>query len=328
MERPSSDSTTGHSDAATRLHRCLRSIAAAGALLFAIGAADAEPVVKYRLYGLNFTPYVEGQDPRQDATVSRRQLRERLQIIAPYTRWIRTFGATQGQQEAGRIAHKLGLKAAIGAWIGPADTEAEMAANEEEIANLIARAKKGQVDLAILNGYGMQDGNLTPEQVLGYIQRVKAALPKKRVAYADLYQPLLDHPEIIAAVDVVLFNHWGFWEGYPVEHAVSALDAAYQRLVAAADGKPVFVAETGWPTCGEPLGEAVPSLANANYYFLDFVTWARANRVKYFYSTAFDESWKAAYLGSHAACWGLWDQEGRLKPGMNRVFKGKRLREQ
>lgn len=293
--------------------------------LFTLGLAGPAQAVAYRLYGLNFSPYIAGQDPNQGAIVSLPQLRQRLNIIAPYTRWVRTFGATHGLEETGRLAHRRGLKVAMGAWLGPVTTAAGLAANEAEISALIDRARRGQVDLAIVGSEALLRGDLTPQQLLAYIQRVKAARPGLKVTYADTAQQLLTHPEILAVVDVVFFNQYSYWEGREVRNAVATLHTAYQQLVKAAPGKRISVSESGWPTCGKTLGAAAPSLENANFYFLNAVSWARANKVNYFHFAAFDEGWKADQEGPQGACWGLWDQAGRLKPGMRPVFNGRRM---
>ena len=75
---------------------------------------------------------------------------------------------------------------------------------------------------------------------------------------------------------------------------------------------------------GEGVGflDAVPSPENAGLYFRNFVSWARAGEVPYFYFEAFDELWKATYEGSPNACWGIWDRRGDMKPDMRAVFKG------
>ena len=64
---------------------------------------------------------------------------------------------------------------------------------------------------------------------------------------------------------------------------------------------------------------------NAAFYFLNFVSWARANSVQYFYFEAYDEPWKAAREGPQGACWGLWDQNSQLKAGMQAVFDDQTL---
>ena len=84
----------------------------------------------------------------------------------------------------------------------------------------------------------------------------------------------------------------------------------------------MIVGETGWPSCGNTIYQAVPTPENAGSYFLNFVSWARAKNVSYFYFEAFDESWKATAEGPQGACWGLWDKNGNMKPGMGSIFAG------
>jgi hypothetical protein len=103
---------------------------------------------------------------------------------------------------------------------------------------------------------------------------------------------------------------------------MARLHAWHQQMVAAAGGKKVVVSETGWPSGGNTVGGAVPSPEAAAAQFLNFVSWARANSVDYFYFEAFDESWKAAAEGPQGAHWGIWDSAGNMKPGMQAVFAG------
>jgi hypothetical protein len=69
----------------------------------------------------------------------------------------------------------------------------------------------------------------------------------------------------------------------------------------------------------------VPSLDNACFYFLDFISWARAKSVKYSYFEAFDEPWKANYEGPQGATWGTFDSNGNLKACMQQVFDGQTM---
>lgn len=273
----------------------------------------------YQLHGLDFSPYIaDDEDPNLgDFQISQEELRTRLEMIQPYTRWVRTFGCNTDLKDVGALAHAMGLKAAIGAWLGRDQTE-----NEKQINCLIETAQQGHADMAIVGSEVLRRGDLSSGQLVDYLRRVKAAVPGVPVTYADIYGEILAHPDVLSAVDRVLINDYGYWEGVEVTTAVPALHRVYQQVVAAAHGKPVIISETGWPSCGEAVGEAVPSLENANYYFLNFVSWARANAARYFYFEAFDEPWKAGAEGSQGACWGLWDKHGNLKPGMRQVFDG------
>lgn len=167
--------------------------------------------------------------------------------------------------------------------------------------------------------------DLPENTLLDYIARVKQAVPGIRVTYADVYSELLAHPNVIQAVDVVLANFYPYWSGIKVDSAVAAIHHHYMRVVAAANGKEVFVSETGWPSEGNTIGNAVPSPINAAFFFLNFSSWATQENVTYFYFEAFDEKWKSAYEGPQGAHWGIWDKEGVLKTGMEDVFNGKSM---
>jgi len=279
-----------------------------------------DPIPPASLTGLNFSPYVDGQDPNRGSQVSEEQLRQRMRLIAPHTQWIRTFGSTNGLERSGAVAHSLGLKAAIGAWLSR-----DLAANELEISNVIASARAKEADLLIVGSEVLLRNDLSEVALLDYISRVKQAVPGMQVTYADVYSELLAHPKVLEAVDVVLANFFPYWESVQVGSAVAGIHRQYSNVVAASNGKEVMVSETGWPSAGDVQGNAIPSLENAARFFLNFVSWAEAEGVHYFYFEAFDEAWKAAYEGPQGAHWGVWDKDGTLKAGMAEVFEGKRM---
>jgi exo-beta-1,3-glucanase (GH17 family) len=276
--------------------------------------------VRYPVFGVGFGPFVDGQDPTRGATVSETQLRERMRLIQPYTQWIRTFGSTAGLEAAGRVARELGLKVACSAWLAR-----DAAANEREIASLIAALQRNECDLAIVGSEVLLRGDLPDTLLVQHLERVRQHAAGVPVTTADVYDRFWRHPTVVDAVDVVFANYYPFWEGLPLDQAVGYLHGLHQATVSLAGGKPVYVSETGWPSCGSPRGAAVPSPANAAHYFLNVVSWARANDVPYFYFQALDEAWKAQYEGDLGACWGLLDKDGRLKPGMEAVFEGRTL---
>jgi exo-beta-1,3-glucanase (GH17 family) len=273
------------------------------------------PIV--RIYGLDFSPYLNGQDPNRGDAVSAEQIEARMNVIAPYTEWIRTFGCTNGLEHAGRIAHGLQLKIAMGAWIGK-----DLVSNEAELESLIYEAKSGNVDFAIIGSEVLYRQDLDPETLVDFIRRFRAEVPGIPVATADVYFELLAHPEVVAECDVVLSNYYPYWEGVNLGTAMAWLHTRHQLVVAAAGDKEVVVSETGWPSAGNQLDAAVPSFENATFYFKNFVSWATSENVNYFYFEAFDESWKADYEGPQGAHWGVWDEDGNLKPGMQAVFDG------
>ncbi|MBN1567179.1 MAG: hypothetical protein JXA73_05005 [Acidobacteria bacterium] len=274
----------------------------------------------YKLHGINFSPYTDGQDPNRRSSISPGQLRERMSVVAPYTSWIRTFGSSDGLEDAGPAARQLGLKIAAGAWLSR-----DRKANQREIANLIGSMKAGFVDVAVVGSEVLLRNDLSESELIQYIQQLKREAPGIPVTTADVYSRLAVHPALVAACDQLFVNYYPYWEGIRIDNAVTSIHRWQQQVEAVAQGKPVIVSETGWPSCGNQIGDAVASPENAAFFFLNFVSWARGNKVPFFYFEAFDEDWKKAYEGPQGECWGVWNRFGKLKAGMQNVFAGKIL---
>jgi exo-beta-1,3-glucanase (GH17 family) len=271
--------------------------------------ADAfRHVLEGGVHGLCFSPYLEGQAP--GAKVSEDQIRERLSIIRPYTRWIRTFSCTDGHEQTPRLAHELGLKTLVGAWLG---TDREI--NEREINGAIEVARAGHADLVAVGNEVLLREDMGEDELLAFIDRVKRALPGVSVGYVDAYYLFEKHPRITAACDVVLTNCYPFWEGCPREGAIAYMQNMVRRTRAAAPGKRIAISETGWPDRGSPFHGAVPSVEGAMQYFVDTFEWVQREGLEVFYFAAFDEAWKVGAEGDVGAFWGLWDKDGRPKFG-------------
>ena len=263
-------------------------------------------VLRTGVHGLCFSPYLEGQSP--GTQVSEAQIRERMGVIKPHTRWIRSFSCTDGHEQTPRIAHELGIKTVVGAWLGT-----DLAINEREIEGVIAVAKAGHADIVAVGNEVMLREDMSEDALLAYIERVKQALPGLPVGYVDAYFMFEKHSRVTAACDVVLTNCYPFWEGCPREQALAYMQSMIQRTRAAAPGKRIVISETGWPDQGSAFHGAVPSVEGAMQYFVDTMCWAQQDGIEIFWFAAFDEAWKVGAEGDVGAYWGLWDKDARPK---------------
>jgi len=270
--------------------------------------SEYRSILQAGVHGMCFSPYVEQQAP--GSQVSEAQIRARLGIIRPCTRWVRSFSCTDGHEQTPRIAHELGMKTLVGAWLG---TDREI--NEREIKGVIEVARAGHADIVAIGNEVLLREDLSEDELLGYIRYVKQALPGVAVGYVDAYFLFEKHPRITEACDVVLTNCYPFWEGCPREQALDYMQQMYRRTVAAAAGKRVIISETGWPDKGSAFHGAVPSEEGAMRYFIDTSRWAQRDRIEVFYFAAFDEAWKVGAEGDVGAYWGLWDKDGQPKFG-------------
>lgn len=258
------------------------------------------------MHGLCFSMYEDGQGPGD--IITSKQVERRIQIIKPYTKWVRSFSCIEGNENVPRIAHRHGMKTLVGAWLGH-----DLELNEKEIENLIMLAREGCVDIAAVGNEVMYRGDLTEDQLLDYMRRVKEAIPHIPMGYVDAYYEFSHRPRITEMCDVILSNCYPYWEGCPIEYSLNHMQQMYGQAVDAAAGKRVIITETGWPSKGESLKDAHPSEDNAMKYFINSQVWSAKAGIEMFYFSSFDESWKVGAEGDVGAYWGLWDKHEQLK---------------
>ena len=260
------------------------------------------------IHGLCFSPYLEGQDAGD--ILFEEQIRRRMDVISPNIKWVRTFSCTDGNELIPQTANNKDKKAIVGAWISD-----DKLRNEKEIEWLIELAKAGFVDIAAVGNEVLLRGDITEEELLNYIHRVKEALSGLDipVGYVDTYYEYYKRPNLVEASDVILVNCYPFWEGSAIENALTHLRQMYAITKSVAKGKQVIIAETGWPSQGEMIKDAAPSKLNATKYFIQTQEWVMKEGIAMFHFSSFDESWKVRIEGKLGACWGIWDKNEHLK---------------
>ena len=259
------------------------------------------------MHGLCFSAYEEGQMPGD--ILSEEQIRRRMKIIQPYTKWIRSFSCIEGNELIPKIAKEFGIKTLVGAWLGK-----DLKVNEQEIKGLIKLAKAGYVDIAAVGNEVLYREDMTEEELLETIFRVKKAIPGIPVGYVDAYYEFSARPKITEACDVILANCYPFWECCNADYSLMYMKEMFYQAVHAAEGdKHVIITETGWPSQGEDYKGALPSKENALKYFINTQLWSKQDDIDIFYFTSFDESWKVGAEGDVGAYWGIWDKDEKLK---------------
>ena len=262
--------------------------------------------LKSGMHGLCSSPYEEGQEPGDP--LSEEQIRRRLEIMKPYTKWIRSFSCTEGNEIIPKIAKEMGMKTLVGAWLGD-----DLEINKKEISGLIELANQGYVDVAAVGNEVMYRGDLTEEELIDHINNVKKAIKNIPVGYVDAYYEFADRPNITEACDIVLANCYPFWEGCDQDYSLLYMKDMYNRALRAGNGKKVIITETGWPSQGTSLEGAFPSEENAIKFFINAQKWSKEEDIDMFYFSSFDESWKVGKEGDVGAYWGIWDKVENLK---------------
>ncbi|WP_309608906.1 glycosyl hydrolase family 17 protein [Flavobacterium sp.] len=259
------------------------------------------------MHGICFSMYQDGQKPGD--MISDEQVRRRMEIIAPYTKWVRSFSCTEGNEFIPIIAKEFGIKTLVGAWLGD-DPEV----NKNEIEGLIKLSNEGFVDIAAVGNEVMYRKDLTEDELLKFIDRVKKAIPDTiPVGYVDAYYEFTIKPRITEACDVILTNCYPFWEGCNLDYSLAHMKSMYHQALQAGNGKKVIITETGWPSQGESFKDSHPSKQGALQYFVNTQLWSKEENIDVFYFSSFDESWKVGAEGEVGAYWGIWDKNEKLK---------------
>lgn len=264
-------------------------------------------VLQEGMHGLCFSMYEEGQQPGD--IISEEQVRRRLKIIAPYTKWVRSFSCTEGNELVPIIAREFGIKTLVGAWLGH---DAEK--NEKEIEALIKLSNEGYVDIAAVGNEVMYRHDLSEDQLLDFIAQVKQEIPTNiPVGYVDAYYEFTIRPRITEACDVILTNCYPYWEGSTIDYSLAHMKSMFHQARGEGNGKKVIITETGWPSKGESFKESHPTEINFMKYFINSQLWSKDENIPIFYFSSFDESWKVGPEGEVGAHWGIWDKNEKLK---------------
>jgi exo-beta-1,3-glucanase (GH17 family)/cellulose synthase/poly-beta-1,6-N-acetylglucosamine synthase-like glycosyltransferase len=261
--------------------------------------------------GLSYNPSgLYSWDPAKDV-VTVDHLQRDLKELAHITTRVRTYSVSQGLSEVPAIAEKLGLKVSLGIWLS-----ADLMANEAEIEKAISIMRKHTktIDRVFVGNEAVLRGELSAGQVSHYMRRVKFRTPRSiLVSTAESWDGWLKHPELAESADFIGAHFLPYWQGVPAEDALGEVKEHVDQLKTAFAGKPVLLAEVGWPAQGGRFKEAIADGPSEAAFLRRFFAAAQANKWDYFIIEAYDQPWKVEKEGPVGAFWGVYDAEGNPK---------------
>ena len=288
-------------------------LAAAFAFWYALGRPRpvAEPALgkDQRLQSVSYAPFEKDQSPlglgEKGLTIAPERIDADLALLAGRFDGIRIYSAA-GLEALPPIAEKYGLKVLLGAWVS-----GDPVATQKELARVIEMARRhpAGVRAVVVGNEALLRREVTAPQLVRYIRQVKSALPGMPVAYADVWEFWLRHPEVAPAVDLVMIHILPYWEDDPVaiDQAMAHVRHIREKLVRKIPGKDILIGETGWPSRGRMRAGALPSPVNQARFIRGFAALAQREGWAYNLIEAFDQPWKRASEGAVGGYWGLYD---------------------
>jgi cellulose synthase/poly-beta-1,6-N-acetylglucosamine synthase-like glycosyltransferase/exo-beta-1,3-glucanase (GH17 family) len=256
-----------------------------------------------------------------------------LAEISQITGHVRTYTVSNGLEKVPEIARRYGLTVSLGIWIG-----SDLDQNEKELALGIktALANRRVIDRVIVGNEAILRGDVTSDQLNGYIKRVRQALPARiKIATAEPWSTWLLTPEIGPCpstpdgrpcspfIDVVFVHLLPYWEGIDARDSVSFVQHAYKDVQDEFPDSPIVIGEAGWPSEGRSRKGAEATRASEAIFDRAFVQLAMEKGYDYYLFEAFDQPWKGGNEGAVGAYWGLFNAKGSPKfpfAGLMRSF--------
>jgi len=146
--------------------------------------------------------------------------------------------------------------------------------------DLVVGISVGSEDLYRVTPTGIENKSgpgAQPQELVKYIQQTRDAikgtpLQGKPIGHVDTWTVYVNasNKAVIDAVDFIGMDAYPYFQttmDNDIGRASQLFFDAYNQTVAAAKGKPVWVAETGWPVTGQTLNKGVASANNAKMYW-------------------------------------------------------------
>jgi exo-beta-1,3-glucanase (GH17 family)/cellulose synthase/poly-beta-1,6-N-acetylglucosamine synthase-like glycosyltransferase len=261
-----------------------------------------EPPWPTRIQGFAFSPFRIGEDPTHKEMPTAAEIDQDLQLLEGKTLAVRTYSNFGTLADVPQLAERHGINVTVGAWI---DNHRDTDETELDTAIELARTHINVVRVIIGNEVVLR-GDIPIEELEKYLDKARAAIGQP-VSTAEPWHVWLAHPELADHVDFIGVHLLPYWEGVSVETAVEYSFAQFRRLQKAFPGKPIVVAEIGWPSRGRTRESAVASDSNEALFLRRFLKRAEKEQIVYYVMEAFDQPWKAYQEGAVGSYWGVYD---------------------
>ncbi|HZO44458.1 MAG TPA: glycosyltransferase [Xanthobacteraceae bacterium] len=288
---------------------------------------------------VSYSPYTRWQHPDNGDRPTADQIRNDLRLLSSYSRAIRTYSSTGGQELIPGIAAEQGLKVTVGIWLSGVseepspgkrrdkdEIERNKKRNESEIVSAIALARRySNINAIVVGNETLLRNDMSAEELIAIIQRVKRASPVP-VTTGETWDVWLgrdndpakepkkveDAVKLASAVDFLAVHILPYWDKQPLNLAVDRTIRTFDQIRAAHPGKRIVIAEFGWPSGGYNYEQAVPGRVEQALVIREFLSRAEAYGIDYNIIEAIDQPFKT-FEGGVGAYWGVFDAARNLK---------------
>ncbi len=263
-----------------------------------------------RIGGFAYSPYQRFQSPLKLIFPTGDEIDADLKLLARRSERIRTYSSLENPAIPA-IAKKYGLKVLAGTYL-----DHRIQRNEDEIAALVDSTRHNDnIDRVMVGNETLLRGDMSIDALIGYIDRVRAQV-KVPVSTAEPYWVWMKYPQLARHVDFITVHLLPYWEKIPRKDAVGiGVLKRYSEMQSAFPGMHILIGEVGWPSAGDRISVATPSVEDEAQFIRQWVKEAASRKIDYYLMEAFDQPWKEGIEGRVGAYWGTYGADRQQKFG-------------
>jgi exo-beta-1,3-glucanase (GH17 family) len=268
---------------------------------------------------VNFGPYIRGLSAEEDSDIPDEIFREILDLLRPTTDTIRTFTISGPLERLYPILQNEypEMRVFAGAWIDRDFTREQIYA---ELDKLIELGNSGLADFLLCGSENILRGDHSASEVAQWVTYVRENLTRD-IPVSTSDTPDSYSAQLIDAVSAVCVTYYPYWNGVAAENAAADIEGMVTSLKERAGGKEIIISETGFPDYGDSVGEAVVNQENARIYFEYVYEWSKESGTLCIVFSAINEAWKGRYETDPEANFGLFYEDGTVKPAYAEILR-------
>jgi len=265
------------------------------------------PDWKGKIGGFAFSAYQRYQTPHKQIYPTVDEIAQDIEQLSHYSQRVRTYSAMESRTIA-PLAKKHGMEVMAGAWL---DRNPEK--NERELDSLMDSVNRyDNIHRVIVGNEAILRNDVGVDDMIVYLDRTRAHL-RVPVSTAEPWHVWLRNPKLVKHVDFITIHLLPYWEYQPRKEAIGYVLMRYEELKRLYPNKPIVIGEVGWPSNGNRLMSAIPSIPNEAQFIREWLNVADRLKLDYYLMEAFDQPWKETDEGRVGAYWGIFGADRQLK---------------
>jgi len=246
-------------------------------------------------------------------------VKDDLHIISAFTQNIRLYTIDDNTQKILENAKINNLKVTLGIDLANSDNDGKIQ-SDLQMAVKFAQDYPGIVDSVVVGNDAIAQQQVTINQLEQYLK----LFHDNDILVSSANSPYIwqENPGLTENVDYILLYSFDFWQGLDARHAAQNTITQYDKLQTLYPDKPIII-ETGWPSDGTSISDAIPTEKEQSEYLKSFVDLSNQNSIRYYVFEYANESWKPAKNNNTVENnWGLlYEKERVVKPHLTSLFE-------